>query len=438
MLRARHAVILCVISLLTLGIVMVTSAGLAVDAQNRVTVEGILTGRTSIYAAAAVCAMLLGMLVNVDWLVRGQGWTRPLWWLSGIALALLLVVLIPGVGSARGGSMRWIQIGSGESGITFQPSEAAKWLMPIVMALFVVSKGEDLRTFWRGLVPGLALVGAVCGVIITQDLGTAVLIGAVSVLILWTAGVKWWHLAALVPGPVLMIGLAIWMEPYRVDRIRAFLNPYEDPGGKGYHIIQSLVAISGGNFTGRGLGHGIQKFGYLPVDTSDFIFAVICEELGVFGAALVVFLYCLLILAGLAVLRKQPTLFRKLTALGIITTVGLQAVMNLMVVTGMLPTKGIALPLLSSGGTGWLLTACSLGLLVRMDWDAERAERGGEGRAESDDEDVPTLRRLAGERAGHAEGGPAADERAEAARVEVRGIAPAASGAGSTTLAGQG
>lgn len=390
MLRARHAVILCAIALLTLGIVMVTSAGLTVEPESRITVQGILTSRTSIYAAAAVVALLMGMLVDVDWIVAGRGLMKPLWWIVGLCLILLMLVFVPGVGDARYGSARWIRVGPPDWSLTFQPSEMAKWLMPLIMGYYIRRRGMDLRAFWRGLFPGLLVIGGVCGIIITQDLGTAVLIGTVSLILLWAAGSRWWHLLLLLPGPVVVVGLAVWIEPYRIDRIRTFLNPYADPQGAGYHIIQALVAIMSGNFTGRGLGHGIQKFGYLPVDTSDFIFAVICEELGIFGAALVIFLYCLMVLAGLAIIRKQVSPFRQIIALGIICTFGLQAAMNLLVVTALIPTKGIALPLLSSGGTGWLLTALSLGVLVRMDWQTEQ----GASDANSAGNDLPVLRSL--------------------------------------------
>ena len=161
-------------------------------------------------------------------------------------------------------------------------------------------------------------------------------------------------------------------NPYRLERIKSFLDPYQDPEGKGYHMIQSMLAVSGGQIHGRGLGHGLQKFGYLPEDQTDLLFAIICEELGVFGAAIVVFLYAALIWAALSIIRKQTNPVLKLVAIGITATVGLQALINMAVVTGLGPTKGIALPLLSSGGTGWILTAACLGLLINMDLRGHR------------------------------------------------------------------
>ena len=145
------------------------------------------------------------------------------------------------------------------------------------------------------------------------------------------------------------------------------MDPYADPRGIGYHILQSMSAISGGGLTGRGLGHSVQKHGYLPEDTTDFIFAVLSEELGILGVVLIVGLYVLLLLLGLNIIKRAGSIFEKTLALGITLTIGLQTLMNITVVVGLAPTKGIALPLLSSGGTGWLLTAAGIGLLWAID-----------------------------------------------------------------------
>jgi cell division protein FtsW len=160
---------------------------------------------------------------------------------------------------------------------------------------------------------------------------------------------------------------AILTSEYRVKRILAFIDPYADPQGIGYHTIQSLVAVAGGEGFGRGLGHGLQKFGYLPEDRTDFLFAIICEELGIAGAGLVITLFLTLLFAGITIAARERSPMLRLFTLGVIATVCLQAIINLAVVTGLAPTKGIALPLLSSGGTGWILTAFSLGLLIAID-----------------------------------------------------------------------
>src|SRR5690606_10512914 len=199
------------------------------------------------------------------------------------------------------GARRWIAVGP----LTFQPSELAKWSMIFVRAWYGSVKQWRLPRFWLDFVPGMLLILAVTGLIVIEDLGTAVLVGAPSITLLYVGGARMTHLLAMLPLPTAMVVLAILTSPYRIGRITTFLDPYADPQGGGYHMIQSMAAIAGGEVTGRGLGHGIHKFEYLPEDTTDFIFAVICEELGVFGAGLVAALYAALLLAMLSVLRRQ-------------------------------------------------------------------------------------------------------------------------------------
>jgi cell division protein FtsW len=156
-----------------------------------------------------------------------------------------------------------------------------------------------------------------------------------------------------------------------MTRLQTFLDPYKDPERDGYHILQSLSAISEGGISGLGLGNGIHKFGYLPEDTTDFIFSIICEELGLFGAIAVATLYISLAILGFCIIKKVSSSFHQLLALGIVVTIGLQASINVLVVTALVPTKGIALPLLSNGGTGWLLTAFCIGLIDAIDRNAK-------------------------------------------------------------------
>lgn len=221
--------------------------------------------------------------------------------------------------------------------------------------------------FTHGLLPALALIGLACGLVVIEDLGTAVLIGAVAACLLIAGGAKLWQMVLCALPAVAAVVAAIWHSPYRINRLLAFLNPWEDPQGIGYHPIQSMLAIAMGGLTGRGLGNGLQKFGYLPEDTTDFIFAIICEEMGMAGALLVVGLYIALMWLGMSIIKDCKDVFGRLLGLGVLLTVGVQAVINLAVVTVVVPTKGIALPLVSSGGTGWILTAFALGLLVALD-----------------------------------------------------------------------
>lgn len=383
MLKPGQVVALSVLGLLALGVVMVNSS--TMDVGRTITVQGVLTGKSTIYAGLALLAMLLTATLPILPLAPGVknptppegaiddqwgGWTlKPLWISAGVVISCLLLVYIPGFGRNVNGASRWLNVPiPGLREISVQPSEIAKWAMIGVVAWYCWRLGQArIAGFWRGVVPGLAAVGLVCVVIVKEDLGTAVLIVMVTSLMFMASGAKIWHFASAIPIGALAFTAAVVTSPYRMDRIKVFLDPYLDPQGKGYHIIQSMSAVSSGEGFGRGLGNGLNKFGYLPETETDFIFANICEELGIPGALLVAVLYGALIWAGLSIVNRQKPIILKLVGLGVVATVGLQAVINMAVVTGMAPTKGIALPLLSSGGTGWILTAASLGLLINMD-----------------------------------------------------------------------
>lgn len=380
MLRPGQVIVICVVALLTLGVVMVNSAGLSVGNSGPPTLAALLLSRSTIYMALALLAMgLVVLLAPVRRVAalsavpapapdRG-GWSMPLLWAGAFALvAICAIVYLPGLGAAKKGSHRWIEFtipGIGPQSI--QPSELAKWGVVALTAGYAAVMGPRLHRFWTGLVPGLAAVGVVAGAVVIEDLGTAVLLVGAAVIVLLAGGARLWQFLLMVPLGLGAVAAAVIAQPYRVQRVLTFLDPYADPLGKGFHMIQSMVAVANGEVFGRGLGHGLQKFGYLPEDTTDFLFAIICEELGLFGAALVIGLYAALLAAGVAIIRRQQAPTLKLLALGVLSTVGLQAIINLAVVTGLGPTKGIALPLLSSGGTGWILTAASLGLLVAID-----------------------------------------------------------------------
>ncbi len=286
---------------------------------------------------------------------------------SAVLIAMLSTTYWPVIGREVNGSHRWVGLPTKESPFTFQPSEIAKWGMVILMAWYGVVYSSRLGSLTRGLLPGLIPVALVGGFIVVEDLGTGVLVASVACLLLLAAGARVVHFLLFVPFALGAFAAAVIASPYRLQRLATFLDPYAEPQGAGYHMIQSMVAVANGEVFGRGLGFGLQKFGYLPEDRTDFLFAVICEELGVAGAGLVIGLYLLLMWCGLAIVRREPNPMLKLVALGVVATVGAQALINLAVVTGLGPTKGIALPMLSSGGTGWILTAASLGLIVSID-----------------------------------------------------------------------
>jgi cell division protein FtsW len=414
MLRMSHGVALCALTLLVMGVVMVNSAGLSVPPDHALVLSGAMTeaqferleasyrpisfeqvflGRTTILAALALVAMFVASRVDVERLFTLRGIASPVPWILAVTVITLLLVHVPGIGREVNNSSRWI----GPPSYGFQPSEIAKWGMIVVVAWFCVRHADRLRSFSRGFVPALAAVTIVCGLIGVEDLGTAVLVFASCTLLLLIGGMRWAHFALLVPVGIGLAAAAVVASPYRVNRLLAWRDPWQDPEGIGYHIIQSMGAIAGGGLTGRGLGNSLQKFGYLPEDTTDFIYAIICEEQGIAGAALVTALYAGILLFGLAIVNRgahRPEAdrivppFSRLVGIGVLLTVGLQALINLLVVTGLAPTKGIALPLLSSGGTGWLLIGGSLGLVLSVERSALRRERALGISEEHDAEEV--------------------------------------------------
>lgn len=384
MVRPGDLILLCVLALLTLGVIMVSSAGMAVAeaAGSTVTVQSIVFSRSTAYAALALLALAAAAFLPVRRIAASY---RTTWWIPLLwpaALALLLLVYLPGLGHAVNGAHRWILL---PGGLTIQPSEVAKWATVVLIAWYAWKHAGSLDRFVPGLLPALVILGSITVVIVKEDLGTGALIAATGTIILLAGGARVAHFMML--APVFLVGLlaALVASPYRLQRIAAYIDPYADPDGTGYHIIQSLVAIANGGGFGRGLGFGLQKFGYLPEDRTDFLFSVVCEELGIAGALLVIALYATLILAGAAIVRRESNTLLKLIGLGVTTTLALQTLINLFVVTGLAPTKGIALPLMSSGGTGWILTAASLGLLIAMD----RAQRHDAPTAEPSPQPAP-------------------------------------------------
>jgi cell division protein FtsW len=413
-----HGVILCALTLLVIGVVMVNSAGLSVPPDPALVQSGAMTeaqfdklqssyrpisfdqvffGRTTILAALSLLAMFIASRIDVEWLYRLRGVLSPVPWILGLSVLTLTLVHVPGIGREVNNSARWI----GPPSYGFQPSELAKWGMLIVAAWFCVRHADRLRSFKRGFVPALGVVILICALIGKEDLGTAVLVFGSCTLVLLIGGLRWTYVAMLVPVGALLSWVAIQTSPYRVNRLLAWRDPWQDPEGIGYHVIQSMSAIAGGGLTGRGLGNSLQKFGYLPEDTTDYIYAIICEEQGIVGSLLVVSLYAGLLLFGLAIVTRgsnRPEAdrivppFSRLVGIGVLLTIGLQALINLLVVTGLAPTKGIALPLLSSGGSGWVMIGFSLGLVLSIERSAIRRERE---LGLTEDDDAPAARGVA-------------------------------------------
>lgn len=366
MIRSAHILQLAVIALLGIGLVMVHSAGLMMRSVDSASVDplAVFKSRDAVYVIAAVVAMMIASRLDVSSIARLRGYRNPLIWGVLISFGLMAATLVPGVGIEVNGAARWLGV---QGVFTFQPSELMKLAMIVLVALWCGRAVSRVDQFWRGLVPIGLLVVLGCGLIVIHDLGTAVLIGFVAAALLLAGGAKVWHLALTVPIGIAGAVVAMITSPYRVNRLLAFLDPWADPAGAGYHPIQSQLAFANGGLAGRGLGNGVQKFEYLPEDTTDFIYAVIGEELGIVGPIVIVTLYALIGFFGLRIIARCTDPFGRLLALGILLMVLTQAMFNIAVVTVVVPTKGIALPLISSGGTGWVLTAFSLGLIAALD-----------------------------------------------------------------------
>jgi cell division protein FtsW len=388
MVRYGHVVQMCVLGLLGLGLVMVHSAGAdpaagvgagAMDSGPtgwRAVFEPAVNRHTA-YAGLAVLALWAGSRIDVGRLLR-PGWKSPVPWLVVGALGLVVLTQAGPWVHEVNGARRWLKVGP----VTFQPSEAVKWAMVLGAAWWCGWRGEQMRRFGRGLGPALAVMAVACGLIVLDDLGTAALIGGVAVVVLVAGGARLWQVLLLLPLAAGAVVAAVMAQPYRIARLTAFRDPWADPRGAGYHPIQSMLAFAEGGPWGSGLGHGVQKY-FLPEDTTDFIFPILAEELGLAGAAAVVGLLLVMLWVGMSVVREREDLAGRLLGLGVLMTVGLQAAINIAVVTVVVPTKGIALPLVSAGGTGWVLTAGMLGLLAGM-------ERGGSREAEG----APSVRPL--------------------------------------------
>lgn len=354
---------LCVLSLLFFGIVMVQSAASSVSGEIgwQWTSLGM---RHLVYAAVAIVAFFGIGRINYSHLIRQPGsiWTNPIVWMFAAAVLTCVLVLIPGMGKEVNGARRWLEIGA----IQVQPSELAKWAVVLFLAWWLTRRPVDLDRFFTGFLPTLAPVGLICLLVVIQDFGTAALIGACALTMLLAGRVKLSHLAIVIPPAIGAAVVFIIREPYRVQRLLAFTNPWANPQREGYHMVQSLLSFSTGGIFGRGLGNGIQKLGYLPEDTTDFIFAVICEELGFFGAMLTIALYTGILLVAWRVIKQQRDSFGRMLAFGIASMIGLQALINIAVATVSVPTKGLSLPLISAGGSGLIITCAALGLLYSI------------------------------------------------------------------------
>ena len=278
-------------------------------------------------------------------------------------LLLLILVLIPGIGVKINGARRWLKI----SNFTFQVSEMAKLILVIYLAGAMTRKEGKLKEFRQGFLPLIIITSICCVLILAEpDLGTAAIILLVTSLLLFIGGVSLLHLFGLAGLAVPLIALLISKKPYMLQRCLSFLDPWQDPLGKGYHIVQGLIALGSGGVHGRGLGEGIQKMFYLPEAHTDFIFAIIGEEMGFIGTSLVLTLFFIVIMRGIKIALRCEDMYGCLLAAGIVTIISLQAMINIGVVVNLLPITGTTLPFISYGGSSLLINLTAVGILLNI------------------------------------------------------------------------
>ncbi|MDW7673621.1 MAG: stage V sporulation protein E [Bacillota bacterium] len=276
---------------------------------------------------------------------------------------LLVLVLIPGIGTEIKGSSRWLGVGP----LSFQPSEVMKLIMVFFMAHSLSRHQHTIKLFLKGLMPHLVILGLTSGLILLQpDLGTTIAIAGTTYIMFIAGGVKGTHLGGLALLGLVAIAGAIAIAPYRMERFTTFLNPWADPTDAGFQIIQSLYAIGSGGFAGLGLTNSKQKYFYLPEQHTDFIFAIIGEELGFIGTTMILALFLIFAWRGIKIALTAPDGFYCLLAVGITSMIVLQAIINIGVVTGSMPVTGITLPFISHGGSSLVWTLIGVGLLLNI------------------------------------------------------------------------
>lgn len=345
-----------VIVLLGIGVVMVYSSS-AVSAYVNFSDSFYFLKRQLIWATLGLAAMFLTM--SIDYHV----WRKLAKPVMLVTLILLVLVLVPGLGKVVNGARRWLGFGS----LYLQPSEIAKLSMVLFSAESLTRNQDKITSFLRGLAPQLLTLLLIFGLILKEpDLGTALAIGGTVFVLLFTAGAKLSHLASLGLAGVAGIVVAIIVEPYRLRRLFAFSDPWADPLDSGYHIIQSLYAIGSGGLFGVGLGRSREKFLYLPEPHTDFIFAILGEELGLIGTVTIILLFFLFAWRGLRVAIAAPDIYGSLLAAGLTSMIIVQALMNIAVVTASMPVTGIPLPFLSFGGSALIFTLAGVGILLNI------------------------------------------------------------------------
>lgn len=366
--------IVTLLALIGLGMIMVGSSSIAIGADD--------FGEPTFFLVRHLFAIglgLAGMLVAIS---------IPIAWLNRLAsvallgaIGLLAIVLIPGVGERINGAQRWVELGP----IRLQASEPARLLLLVYVASYCVRQNDALRSGFSGFARPVMLIG-LCSLLLLKepDFGATVVLTVTSFGLLFLAGARLRDVALACVAAMLAFAALIVSSPYRLERFLSWLDPWQDQLDGGYQLVNSLYAIGSGLWFGVGLGEGVQKLHYLPEPHTDFVFAVLAEELGLVGATLVIVLFALLVYRAIDLGRRaleRDMLFHALLAMGIGIMIGLEATISIGVSTGLLPTKGLALPLISYGKTSAVVTLFALGILFRISRELDAAERRQSGEA---------------------------------------------------------
>lgn len=357
--------LLILMLLLTVGLVMLYSASSAQSAYDTgYTDTTRYLQKQALCAGIGLAAMIIMSRLPADF------WYRMAWPLYGVSIVLLLLVLL--FGQSVNGARRWISIG----GIQFQPSEIAKFTMILLFARLTKGFGGEAKKFRYGVLGfGGALLGILVPLALEKHLSAIMLMGMVAVVMMFVAGThpKWLVMGAAAAAVFVVVYISLM--GYAGDRVTAWLHPEQDPADTGYQILQSLYAIGSGGVFGLGLGRSRQKYLYLPFQYNDYIFAVVCEELGLVGALLIIGMFAALILRGYWIALHARDRFSTVLAAGLITLIAVQTILNLGVVTNLLPSTGIALPFFSYGGTALAVNLGEMGIVLGISRQRNRAAR---------------------------------------------------------------
>ncbi|WP_130864322.1 putative lipid II flippase FtsW [Bacilliculturomica massiliensis] len=348
-----------VMGLVVFGIIMVFSASYYVSISQKGTPYYWLR-QDIMWAVLGTCAFIFCSLFDYKWYKK---LAAPA---MAVSVVLLILVLIPGISKSAKGAARWIPLGP----VTIMPGEIAKVACIMFVAWYLSRRPDVIKSFKDGVLPMVGLLGLICGLIMMQpNLSTAITIAGIIVGIMFMAGLNWFYLGGVGAVGVAAVLAMIYVVPggdYRLARMMSFRDPFADPLGTGWQVVQSLLALGSGGLFGVGLGKSIQKTLYLPEPQNDFIFAIIGEELGFIGCLILMAVYLVLIWRCCHIAFNAPDLFSMLLASGISVMVGVQVVLNIAVVTSSMPPTGIILPLVSYGGNALLLMMASMGVMINI------------------------------------------------------------------------